>query len=89
MGALGSGKSAFRSERLSVVRDVPAVLVSLGSLLSEVGIALVGIATSVDDEGLYWKCLEGIDAVDEARDVVHRMRRSLQAQQPSNEPATH
>ncbi|MFF6836891.1 DUF6099 family protein [Streptomyces sp. NPDC012438] len=78
-----------RPERLFEVRDVPAVLVGLEILLSEVSLALVGIAANTDDEGFYWKCLEGIDAVDEARDVVHRMRQSLQTWQPSNQPATH
>ena len=41
------------------------------------GIALVGLASSADDQGTYWQCMEAIDAADESRDRVLEMLRRL------------
>jgi hypothetical protein len=49
----------------------------LGGLLGDVGIALVALASSADDEGTYWQCMEAIDAADESRDRVLEMLRRL------------
>ena len=49
----------------------------VGGLLGEVGIALVGVASSADDEATYWQCMEAIDAADESRDRVLEMLRKL------------
>ena len=49
------------------------MLLALGDLLAEAGFALVGVASSTEEEALYWQCVEAIDAADEARDRVHGM----------------
>lgn len=49
-------------------------------LLGEVGIALVSVACGTDEEGLYWQCIEAIDAADESNDRVLGMLRKLTAQ---------
>jgi hypothetical protein len=66
-----------RAARLSGVADVRGTLIRLNILLGDVGIALVGIACATDEEGLYWQCIEAIDAADESSDRVRGMLRRL------------
>ncbi|WP_455358777.1 DUF6099 family protein [Streptomyces sp. SYSU K21746] len=67
----------IRAAQLSEVSDAREALLGLGGLLGEVSIALVGVACATDDEGLYWQCIEAIDAADESSDRVHAMLRRL------------
>ncbi|MEV8567576.1 DUF6099 family protein [Streptomyces sp. NPDC051322] len=69
----------IRAAQLTEVADVHAVLTELGVLLGEVGIALVGVACGTDDEGVYWQCIEAMDAADESGDRVRGMLRRLEA----------
>ncbi|MFD6248588.1 DUF6099 family protein [Streptomyces roseolus] len=71
------GATGPRAARLTEVGDPRSALTALGELLGEVGIALVGVASVTDDEGLYWQCMEAIDAADEAGDRVRGMLRRL------------
>ncbi|MFD5427027.1 DUF6099 family protein [Streptomyces sp. NPDC127084] len=66
-----------RAAQLTGVSDPPRVLMLLSDLLGEVGIALVGVACATDEEGLYWQCIEAIDATDESGDRVRAMLRRL------------
>ncbi|MFG2596252.1 DUF6099 family protein [Streptomyces sp. NPDC048462] len=66
-----------RAAQLSEVADPRAALTGLGTLLGEVGIALVGVACETDEQSLYWQCMEAIDAADESTDRVHGMLRLL------------
>ncbi|WP_327279095.1 MULTISPECIES: DUF6099 family protein [unclassified Streptomyces] len=66
-----------RAAQLTGVADVRQALLGLQALLGEVGIALVGVACATDDEGLYWQCMESIDAVDESSDRVRAVLRRL------------
>ncbi|MET9513851.1 DUF6099 family protein [Streptomyces sp. NPDC002994] len=66
-----------RAAQLSQVADARAALIGLSVLLGEVGIALVGVACATDEEGLYWQCIEGIDAADESSDRVRGILRRL------------
>jgi len=68
---------ALLAARLTELGDARQTLTSLGGLLGEVGIALVGLASAADDEGTYWQCMEAIDAADESRDRVREMLRRL------------
>jgi hypothetical protein len=74
------GTAGIRAGRLSGVADVRGALTELGALLGEVGIALVAVACATDEEGLYWQCIEAIDAADESNDRVGGMLRRLPAQ---------
>ncbi|MFI8965402.1 DUF6099 family protein [Streptomyces sp. NPDC053493] len=74
-GALRTGGP--RAAQLTEVADARAALTALGVLLADVGIALVGVACATDEEGLYWQCIEAIDAADEAGDRVRGMLRRL------------
>lgn len=78
----GSGRSAAHGEgiralQLSMVVDPRCVLLELGTLLGETGVALVGAAVRAEDEGLYWQCIEAIDAADESGDRVAGIVRKL------------
>ncbi|MER5493728.1 DUF6099 family protein [Streptomyces sp. LE64] len=77
------GADGIRAARLTGISDPHAALLDLGSLLGEVGIALVGIASTAEDQGAYWQCMEAIDAIDECRDrVVEMLRRLLALSHP-------
>ncbi|MGW0761768.1 DUF6099 family protein [Streptomyces sp. NPDC002814] len=67
----------LRAAQLTELGDARQALMYLGGLLGEVGIALVGIASSAGDEATYWQCMEAIDAADESRDRVREMLRRL------------
>ncbi|MFJ3668798.1 DUF6099 family protein [Streptomyces sp. NPDC090106] len=67
----------LRAAQLTELGDARQALLCLGGLLGEVGIALVGLACSADDQGTYWQCMEAIDAADESRDRVLEMLRRL------------
>ncbi|WFB06975.1 DUF6099 family protein [Streptomyces sp. LX-29] len=68
----------MRAVQLTEVRDVRRVLLALGELLGDAGIALVGIASNTEEEALYWQCVESIDAADESRDRVRGILRHLE-----------
>ncbi|MEV6671857.1 DUF6099 family protein [Streptomyces sp. NPDC051162] len=67
----------IRAAQLTEVRDYWSVLTGLCALLGEVGIALVGVACSSDEDALYWQCIEAIDAADETSDRVRWLQRRL------------
>ncbi|MEN3584448.1 MULTISPECIES: DUF6099 family protein [unclassified Streptomyces] len=71
------GPGELRAAQLTDMGDARQALMRLGALLGEIGIALVGIACSADDEATYWQCVEAIDAADECRDRVRGMLRRL------------
>ncbi|MFD5874940.1 DUF6099 family protein [Streptomyces sp. NPDC060322] len=74
-----------RAAQLTEVGHVPRTLAALALLLGEAGIALVGVACGTEEEGLYWQCIEAIDAVDESVDRVHGMLRRLAEQERDRE----
>ncbi|MET9732812.1 DUF6099 family protein [Streptomyces sp. NPDC006458] len=79
-GVLGQpelGPGELRAAQLTDLGDARQALLGLGGLLGEVGIALVGVASTAADEGTYWQCMEAIDAADESRDRVLEMLRRL------------
>ncbi|RFU87602.1 hypothetical protein DY218_06365 [Streptomyces triticagri] len=80
------GGGAIRAARLDEVADIREALTGLGSLLGEVGIALVGVACSADADQYYWQCIESIDAADESRDRVLEMLRRLTAREQGLAP---
>ncbi|MGC0374161.1 DUF6099 family protein [Streptomyces sp. SAI-229] len=77
LGAPDLGPDELRAARLTELGETRPVLMHLGGLLGEVGIALVGLASSAADEAAYWQCVEAIDAADESRDRVLEMLRKL------------
>lgn len=77
-----------RAAQLSEVADARRTLIGLSVLLGDVGIALVGVACATDEEGLYWQCIEAIDAADESNDRVRGMLRRLAARDSERPPDT-
>lgn len=71
----------LRAAQLTELDDAREALLCLSGLLGDVGIALVGLASSADEEGTYWQCMEAIDAADESRDRVLEMLRKLAARE--------
>ncbi|GLF98894.1 hypothetical protein SYYSPA8_31375 [Streptomyces yaizuensis] len=92
-GARGTGaldhpgpRGGSRAVRLSGVADAREALLALGALLAEVGMALVSVACGTDDEGLYWQCVEAIDAADESTDRVRGMLRRIAEREAARPP---
>lgn len=81
--APGLGTEEIRAARLTGIGRAHEVLRGLDELLGDVGIALVGVAMGADDEGVYWQCMEAIDAADESRDRVLEMLRRLAVREQS------
>ncbi|MEI7032823.1 DUF6099 family protein [Streptomyces pratensis] len=87
LGEIGAGSAALdhpkvlcggaRAVQMSGIADVRAALAGLSLLLGEAGIALVGVACDTGEDGLYWQCIEAMDAADESLDRVHGMLRRL------------
>ncbi|MFJ4961782.1 hypothetical protein EES43_23375 [Streptomyces sp. ADI96-02] len=87
LGEIGAGCAALdhpmvrsggaRAGQLSGITDVRTALSGLALLLGEAGIALVGVACDTGEDGLYWQCIEAMDAADESLDRVHGMLRRL------------
>ncbi|MEU9993191.1 DUF6099 family protein [Streptomyces sp. NPDC007971] len=71
----------LRAAQLTELEDARHTLLSLDGLLGEVGMALVGMASTAADEATYWQCMEAIDAADESRDRVLEMLRKLAARE--------
>ncbi|MET9295896.1 DUF6099 family protein [Streptomyces sp. NPDC003077] len=67
----------LRAAQLSEVRDTEATLAGLSGLLGEVCEALVGVVCAADEEGMYWTCVEAMDAADESRDRVSAILKRL------------
>lgn len=72
-----AGAGDLRAAQLTELGEARPSLVQLGGLLGEIGIVLVDIACSADDEATYWQCVEAIDAADESRDRVREILRRL------------
>ncbi|MFG2652269.1 DUF6099 family protein [Streptomyces sp. NPDC048436] len=83
LDAPGLGTEGIRASRLTTIGEAQEVLGGLDELLGDVGIALVAVAMGADDEGVYWQCMEAIDAADEARDRVLEMLRRLAVREQS------
>jgi hypothetical protein len=71
LSAVGAGPP--RAARLTAVRDPAGTLRALRTLLGEIGLALVGVTCTAEDEAGYWQCIEALDAVDEAKDRIRQL----------------
>jgi hypothetical protein len=71
LSAAGAGPP--RAARLTAVRDPDGTLRALRTLLGEIGLALVGVTCTAEDEAGYWQCIEALDAVDEAKDRIRQL----------------
>ncbi|MFI0235171.1 DUF6099 family protein [Streptomyces sp. NPDC016845] len=71
------GAGGIRAAQLTELGDVYEALRDLGTLLGDVGIALVAVASASFEEGAYWQCMEAIDAADESRDRALEILRRL------------
>ncbi|WNI18452.1 DUF6099 family protein [Actinacidiphila sp. ITFR-21] len=71
-----AGAAGPRAARLTGVRDPAGTLRALRALLGEIGLALVGLTGTAEDEAAYWQCVEALDAVDEAKDRIRELVRA-------------
>ncbi|GAA4998517.1 DUF6099 family protein [Kitasatospora paranensis] len=76
-----------RAERLGELGALEPVLGELGSLLHEVAETLVVLACGADAEGLYWRCIDGVDSGAECQDLVAELLRTVRRESGTPEPA--
>ncbi|WP_329455089.1 DUF6099 family protein [Streptomyces sp. NBC_01497] len=67
----------IRAAALSGPMDACAALTVLGTLLEEIGAALVLLATVADDAWVYWQCMEAIDAAADSGERAAELLRLL------------
>ncbi|GAA2245695.1 hypothetical protein GCM10010232_35990 [Streptomyces amakusaensis] len=82
----GVRSGGIRAAQLSGMADTRVALLALGALLGDVGMALVAVACATDEEGLYWQCVEAMDAADESGDRVRGMLRKLAVRDAGRPP---
>ncbi|MEU6848734.1 DUF6099 family protein [Actinacidiphila alni] len=75
-----AGGDPPRAVRLTGVRDPEGTLRALRTLLGEIGLALVAVTCTAEDEAAYWNCIEALDAVDEAKDRVRALTRETRGE---------
>lgn len=66
----GPRSLSIRADCLTGVRDPCRALNELAALLGQAGVALVSMSVRSAEAGLYWQCIEAIDAADESGDRV-------------------
>ncbi|MGK4583284.1 DUF6099 family protein [Kitasatospora sp. HPMI-4] len=71
---------AGRASRLDELGELEPVLEELGRLLHEVAETLVVLACGADGERLYWRCIDGVDAGAECKDLVAELLRTVRKQ---------
>ncbi|MDH6578662.1 DUF6099 family protein [Kitasatospora sp. MAP5-34] len=69
----GTGRAA----RLGEVGDLEPALEELGRLLHEAAETLVVLACGAAAESLYWRCIDGVDAGAECKDLVAELLRTV------------
>jgi hypothetical protein len=62
------------------VREPVGTLRELRDLLTELGVVLVSVACSAEDETVYWQCIEAVDAADESKDRVCALLEQIDTQ---------
>ncbi len=72
-----TGAGPPRAARLTRARDPAGTLGALRHLLGDIGVALVDATCSAEDASGYWLCIEALDVVDEAKDLVEKLAREL------------
>ncbi|MFB7667951.1 DUF6099 family protein [Kitasatospora sp. NPDC056138] len=76
----GDCGGAGRAARLDELGELEPVLEELGRLLHEVAETLVVLACGADGESLYWRCIDGVDAGAECKDLVAELLRTVRKQ---------
>jgi hypothetical protein len=84
-----------RAERLTLVGDLTTTVRELRVLIHETAEALIVLACGADEQELYWRCIDSVDAVAECQDLATELLRALDPSQealvrweaPSPQPA--
>lgn len=66
----GARPETVRAAILTGVREPARALAEIRDLLSELGAVLAGVASSAEEEAVYWQCIDALDAAEESKDRV-------------------
>ncbi|MFJ1701826.1 DUF6099 family protein [Kitasatospora sp. NPDC088346] len=75
-----------RADRLRELGEVEPVLLALGSLLHEVAETLVVLACGAEAESVYWRCIDGVDAGAECKDLLAELLRTVRRESGAPPP---
>lgn len=76
----GGWPGGSRADRLGEIDALDPLLRELEALLHEVAETLVVLACGADAESLYWRCIDGVDAGAECKDLVVELLRTVRKQ---------
>ncbi|MFD0328654.1 DUF6099 family protein [Streptacidiphilus monticola] len=65
-----------RSSRLTELGEPGPVLRELRTLVNESAEALIVLACGADEQSLYWRCIDSVDAAAECRDLLTELLRA-------------
>jgi|GEM_PF-1585272 len=76
-GLDGSPGGVPRAARLTGIADPPGAARELRALLREAAEALIALACQAEEEFLYWRCINGVDALAECEELTAELLRAL------------
>ncbi|MHA6763332.1 DUF6099 family protein [Streptacidiphilus sp. PAMC 29251] len=71
----GAGPS--RAERLTLLADLPGTARELRTLVQETAEALIILACGANEQELYWRCIDSVDAAAECQDLATQLLRAV------------
>ncbi|WP_344626011.1 DUF6099 family protein [Kitasatospora arboriphila] len=77
LGPPGTDWAGGRARRLDDLGELDPVLCELCFLLHEVAEALVVLACGADAESVYWRCIDGVDAGADCKEVAAELLRAV------------
>jgi hypothetical protein len=77
---------AERAGRLTEVADPRAVVEEARRLLREVAEVLIVLACGADEQELYWRCIDAVDATAECKELATDLLRALGGKIPADGP---
>ncbi|MCU7824765.1 DUF6099 family protein [Kitasatospora sp. DSM 101779] len=77
LGPPGTDWAGGRARRLDDLGELDPVLCELCFLLHEVAEALVVLACGADAESVYWRCIDGVDAGADCKEVAADLLRAV------------
>lgn len=77
-----------RATRLGALVDLGGALSELRQLIQEAAGSLLVVACGVDEQELYWSCVDGVDATHPVRELLTELLRAVGGEAPEPDPGS-